>query len=187
MDMCNFGPKDTVPQRFAGRTLYEHNAAVTLMRTTEAECAELGRIIARKLDAATGPVSVFIPLAGVSAIDRPGAPFHDPAADAALVRELRAGLRPGIEVVEMGTDINDPAFAIAMAERLDELHLAWSRRHPAPVTRPATPPARPVASARPRADDPRRRWGPPRENGTSTASLAGRRRARTEGPAEPGR
>ena len=126
LDMVNFGPLDTVPVAFRGRNLYEHNATVTLMRTTEAECAELGRIIARKLNAATGPVALFIPTGGVSMIDAPGGPFHDPAADAALVRELKAGLRPGVEVVEMATHINDPAFARAMAERLDELYRAWS-------------------------------------------------------------
>jgi uncharacterized protein (UPF0261 family) len=126
LDMCNFGPKDTVPPAFAGRNLYEHNATVTLMRTTEAESAELGRIVARKLNAATGPLSVFIPLGGVSMIDVPGGPFHDPVADAALVRELKASLRPGVEVVEMATDINDPAFATAMAARLDELYRGWA-------------------------------------------------------------
>jgi uncharacterized protein (UPF0261 family) len=131
LDMCNFGPRDTVPERYRERTLHVHNAAVTLMRTTAAEAAELGRIIARKLDGAKGPVSVFIPLGGVSAISVPGGPFHDPVADAALMRELRAGLRPDIEVVEMATDINDPAFATAMAQRLDERYRAWAAARPA--------------------------------------------------------
>jgi uncharacterized protein (UPF0261 family) len=126
LDMCNFGPKDTVPEKFKDRNLYVHNATVTLMRTTEAECAELGRIIARKLNAASGPLTLFIPLGGVSMIDVPGAPFHDAVADAALIRELKAGLRPDVEVVEMATDINDPAFAAAMAERLDELYRSWA-------------------------------------------------------------
>ncbi len=126
LDMVNFGPMDTVPPRFRDRNLYAHNATVTLMRTTESECAELGRIIARKLNAATGPLVVFIPAGGVSMIDVPGAPFHDPAADLALIRELKAGLRPDVEVVEMATDINDPAFATAMAERLDALYRAWA-------------------------------------------------------------
>ncbi len=134
LDMCNFGPLDTVPGQFRGRNLYVHNATVTLMRTTTDECAELGRVIARKLNAATGPLSVFIPLDGVSAIDRPGAPFHDPAADAALIRELKDGLRPEVEVVEMATDINDPAFATAMARRLDELYRAWAAREMQAVT-----------------------------------------------------
>jgi uncharacterized protein (UPF0261 family) len=126
LDMCNFGPKDTVPERFKDRNLYVHNATVTLMRTTEAECAELGRIIARKLNQATGPLTVFIPLGGVSMIATPGGPFYDPAADATLIRELKAGLRPDVEVVEMAADINDPAFATAMAERLDAHYRAWA-------------------------------------------------------------
>ncbi len=126
LDMCNFGPKDTVPDKFRDRNLYVHNATVTLMRTTETECAELGRIIARKLNSATGPLTVFIPLGGVSMIDVPGAPFYDAAADAALIRELKAGLRPDVEVVEMATEINDPAFATAMAVRLDELYRSWA-------------------------------------------------------------
>jgi len=126
LDMCNFGPRETVPEEFKDRNLYVHNETVTLMRTTEEECAELGRIIARKLNAATGPLAVFIPLGGVSMIDVPGAPFHDAAADAALIRELKAGLRPDVEVVEMATDINDPAFARAMAERLDDLYGSWA-------------------------------------------------------------
>jgi uncharacterized protein (UPF0261 family) len=126
LDMVNFGPMDTVPAKFADRNLYVHNATVTLMRTTEAECAELGRIIARKLNAATGPLAVFIPLGGVSMIDVPGAPFYDAAADAALIRELKAGLRPDVEVVEMAIPINDPAFSRAMAERMDAMYKAWA-------------------------------------------------------------
>jgi uncharacterized protein (UPF0261 family) len=125
LDIVNFGPIDTVPPQFRDRNLYRHNAAVTLMRTSAAECAELGRILARKVNAATGPVAVFVPAKGLSMIGAPGGPFHDPAADAALVRELRAALRPDIEVVEMATDINDPAFARAMAGRLDELYRSW--------------------------------------------------------------
>jgi len=121
LDMVNFGPRDTIPAAFAGRRFYEHNATVTLMRTTVDECRELGRIIARKLNAARGPVSVFIPTEGISMIDVAGGPFHDPAADAALVEALRRDLRHDIEVVEMAVDINDPSFGPAMAERLDEL------------------------------------------------------------------
>jgi uncharacterized protein (UPF0261 family) len=91
------------------------------MRTTVDEGRELGRTIARKLNAARGPVSVFVPLGGLSMIDVPGQPFHDPPADAALVGALRADLRPGIELVELELDINDPAFAQAMAARLHGL------------------------------------------------------------------
>jgi uncharacterized protein (UPF0261 family) len=126
LDMVNFGPLDTVPPQFKDRNLYVHNATVTLMRTTLEECAELGRTIARKLNEATGPLAVFIPLRGVSMIDVAGGPFYDAEADAALMSELRTGLKPGVELVEMDTDINDPAFARAMAERLDAMYRAWA-------------------------------------------------------------
>src|SRR5207245_6087635 len=81
LDMVNFGARDTVPPQFEERNLYIHNASVTLMRTTPAESAELGRQIAEKLSAARGPVALFIPLKGVSAISGEGGPFYDAAAD----------------------------------------------------------------------------------------------------------
>jgi uncharacterized protein (UPF0261 family) len=118
LDMVNFGARDTVPAQFARRALYEHNPSVTLMRTTAQECTELGRIIARKLSAARGPVSLFLPLRGVSAIDVQGGPFYDPEADQALFDALRGSLSSNVELVEHEADINDPAFAQAMAQRL---------------------------------------------------------------------
>ncbi|WP_262982358.1 Tm-1-like ATP-binding domain-containing protein [Thermogemmatispora tikiterensis] len=121
LDMVNFGPIETVPEKFRSRRLYKHNPTVTLMRTTPEECAALGHIIARKLNQARGPVALFIPLRGVSLIDTEGQPFYDPAADQALISALKADLRPHIEVHELDMDINDPRFAQAMARRLDEL------------------------------------------------------------------
>ncbi|MFZ0088086.1 MAG: Tm-1-like ATP-binding domain-containing protein [Solirubrobacteraceae bacterium] len=121
LDMVNFGPRDTVPSEFAQRNLYVHNPSVTLMRTSPEECAELGRQIAVKLSAARGPVALFVPLNGVSAIAVPDGPFHDPDADAALLGALREHLGDQVELHECENAINDPAFAVAMAARLDEL------------------------------------------------------------------
>jgi uncharacterized protein (UPF0261 family) len=122
LDMVNFGPRETVPPRFRERVLYVHNDAVTLMRTTPEENAELGRRIARKLNAAQSPTVLFIPLGGVSAIDVEGQPFHDPDADAALVAGLREQIDPArVEVHEVDANVNDPAFAVAMADRLHRL------------------------------------------------------------------
>ena len=90
------------------------------MRTTKEECAELGRQIARKLSAATGPTALFLPLGGVSMIDAEGQPFHDPEADAALFDALRSGLDGRVELIEMDNNVNDPEFAEAMADKLDE-------------------------------------------------------------------
>jgi uncharacterized protein (UPF0261 family) len=121
LDMVNFGPRESVPPRFDDRNLYVHNATVTLMRTTPAESLALGRQIGRKLSAAAGPTVLFVPLKGVSAIAVPGQVFHDADADAALLRGLDETLSATIERNEIDTDINDPAFARAMAERLDQL------------------------------------------------------------------
>jgi uncharacterized protein (UPF0261 family) len=122
LDMVNFGARATVPTEFADRLLYVHNPSVTLMRTTREENAELGRRIAAKLAAASGPTALFLPLGGVSAIDAEGQPFHDPEADAALFEALRAGLEgSAVELVELEHHVNDPEFAAAMAARLDEM------------------------------------------------------------------
>lgn len=118
LDMVNFGERATVPARFAGRTFYQHNPQVTLMRTTPEENAELGRIIAFKLNRYTAPVSVLLPRRAVSLVSAPGQPFHDPAADAALFGALRTHLRPDIPVIELDLVINEPAFARACAETL---------------------------------------------------------------------
>ncbi len=121
LDMVNFGPRGTVPERFAQRRLYVHNPSVTLMRTTSAECAELGRTIGGKLSRARGPTVLFVPLRGLSMIDVDGQPFRDADADRALLDGLRETLARSVEVHELDMDVNDERFAAAMAQRLDEL------------------------------------------------------------------
>jgi len=126
LDMVNFGPFETVPPQFRDRVLYKHNPTVTLMRTTPEECAELGRVIAEKLNQAQGPLTLFVPLKGVSLIATEGQVFHDPAADEALFGALRDHLDPDVDLQELDLDVNDPEFARAMADRLDALYRSWS-------------------------------------------------------------
>ena len=121
LDMVNFGPRETVPEKFDDRNIYVHNPTVTLMRTTREESGELGRMIGRKLSAAEGPTALFVPLKGVSMIAVEGQPFHDAAADEALFAALRETVDGSVEVHELDTDINDPEFAVAMADRLHAL------------------------------------------------------------------
>jgi len=118
LDMVNFGEPSSVPAQFAGRLFYQHNPQVTLMRTTAAECEQLGRILAEKINRYTAPVTVLLPLRAISVISAPGQPFHSPAADQALFTSLRTHLRPDIPVLAQDTEINDPAFARACAEAL---------------------------------------------------------------------
>jgi uncharacterized protein (UPF0261 family) len=119
LDMVNFGERDSVPEKFAGRNFYIHNPQVTLMRTTPSECAGLGRILAEKVNSYTAPAAILIPRKAISVISAPGQPFHDPAADAALRDAIAEHSRRPVE--EFDREINDPAFARACAERLLDL------------------------------------------------------------------
>jgi len=118
LDMVNFGPPDSVPEKFAARRCYQHNPNVTLMRTTPDENDALGKEIAHKASAARGPTTVLVPRGGVSAIDAPGQPFWWPAADQALFDSLRLWMGPNVTLSERAEHINDPAFARAAAETL---------------------------------------------------------------------
>jgi uncharacterized protein (UPF0261 family) len=121
LDMVNFGPPETVPEKFKGRRFYRHNPTVTLMRTTPEENDRLGKEVAQKASAARGPTAVFVPRRGVSALDREGQPFWWPQADAALFQSLRDWMSPQVRLVELDLHVNDPAFAEAMAGHLLEI------------------------------------------------------------------
>jgi len=118
LDMVNFGPPQTVPEKFKERRFYQHNPNVTLMRTTPEENDKLGKEIAEKASAARGPTAILIPRKGVSAIDREGQPFWWPEADAALFASVRQWLAPNVELIELDLHINDPAFAETAATKL---------------------------------------------------------------------
>ena len=123
VDMVNFGARNEVPARFGDRRFYVHNDQVTLMRTTPAENRAIGSFIAERLNRCEGEVRFLLPLGGVSAIDAPGQPFHDPAADEALFETLRAELRvtPKRQLIELPHHINDPAFAEAVVANFREI------------------------------------------------------------------
>jgi uncharacterized protein (UPF0261 family) len=120
IDMVNFGPAETVPAHFRNRHLYVHNPTVTLMRTTPEECAEIGRMTATKLNHAAGPVTVLIPLQGVSALDKAGMPFYSQAALNAYRQALKAALSPAIRLVELDAHVNDESFSLAAVDLLME-------------------------------------------------------------------
>lgn len=113
LDMVNFGPRDTVPDQYADRAFFVHNANITLMRTTPSENAEMARWLASKLNASPGPVDLVLPLGGVSALDAPGAAFWDPEADEALFDTLEATFERSEthRLHRLDAHINDPAFA----------------------------------------------------------------------------
>jgi uncharacterized protein (UPF0261 family) len=114
--MVNFGPRESVPAKYSGRLFYQHNATVTLMRTTREENARLGEIVAQKANAARGPVTIVLPLRGVSGIDCEGKPFYDPDADATLFEAIRRNAR--VRIVEVNAHINDAEFANRLADEM---------------------------------------------------------------------
>lgn len=118
IDMVNFWAAETIPAKYKDRLFYHWNPNVTLMRTTPEENAQLGRIFAEKLNAAAGPVQVFIPMGGFSEVDAPGKPFWWPEADQAFVDALKADLRAGIPVTILPNNVNDPEFSGLLAETL---------------------------------------------------------------------
>jgi uncharacterized protein (UPF0261 family) len=131
LDMVNFGAWDSVPERFKGRRLYRHNPTVTLMRTTVDENRAIGEFIAAKLNAMRGPVRFLIPQGGVSAIDKPGQPFHDPEADRVLFTTIEQGFRAGADrkLIKLPHHINDEAFADALVAAWREVSQPAQVRH----------------------------------------------------------
>jgi uncharacterized protein (UPF0261 family) len=114
-------PRDQVPERFSGRTLNFHNPTMTTMRTEPDECVQIATFIAEKLNRAKGRVVVALPLGGLSTIDKPGAIFYHPEANAALFDTLKQRLSPAVRVVEDEHHIDDPAFAVRAGGLMLEL------------------------------------------------------------------
>jgi uncharacterized protein (UPF0261 family) len=129
LDMVNFHAMDRVPARFRGRRLHVHNPNVTLMRTSVEENEAIGRFIVERLNRMEGPVRFLIPEGGVSLLDAPGRPFHDPAADRALFSAIERQFRPAASrrLIRLPYNINDPAFARALVANFREIAAAGPR------------------------------------------------------------
>ncbi|MCB0164112.1 MAG: Tm-1-like ATP-binding domain-containing protein, partial [Anaerolineae bacterium] len=121
VDMANFGGIETVPDKYRDRNLYQWNPDITLLRTNEAENVQMGELIAAAANAATAPVAIVLPLKGVSMLDSEGGQFWDPAADAACFDAIKQNVNPGISVIELNHNINDPEFSGYVAQTLMEM------------------------------------------------------------------
>ncbi|GAL96230.1 hypothetical protein AA0312_0784 [Acetobacter tropicalis NRIC 0312] len=123
LDMVNFGAVETVPERYRDRVFVRHNPFITLMRTTDQECREMGNLIGERLNRCDGPVRFFYPEGGFSQLDRPDQPFYDPAADMAFRDALLETLQQTTDrrFISLPLAMNDPAFAQAMAGELIDL------------------------------------------------------------------
>jgi len=124
LDMVNFGPPETVPEKYRDRLFYEHNPQVTLMRTTPEENEQMGRWIGERLNQMSAPVRFFLPEGGVSALDAQGQPFHDPQADAALFSALEHTVRRTStrQLIRLPFNINDPQFSAALVDAFHNIN-----------------------------------------------------------------
>jgi len=122
-DMVNFWAPETVPPQYANRLFHAHNANVTLMRTTADECRAIGEWIGGKLNAATGPVRLLLPLRGVSALDIEGGVFRDAEADAELFEAIERTVQwnGDRQLIRLDCHINDPSFAEAAVRAFHEI------------------------------------------------------------------
>ena len=123
MDMVNFGPKDTVPDKYKNRLFHVHNATVTLMRTTPEENRAMGLWIADKLNQCKGPVRFLLPEKGVSLIDAEGMPFWNPEADEALFKALEEAVVQNDKrrIIRVPHHINSPEFVAELIRNFDEI------------------------------------------------------------------
>ena len=121
-DMVNFGPIDTVPEKFSGRNFYKHNPTVTLMRTSVEECKQIAEKLASKWNKAQVPMTILLPKRGVSMIDADGQPFNGVEERKILFDTLKANITNElVEIRELDNNINDADFAETAAKRLIEL------------------------------------------------------------------
>ena len=118
VDMVNFMGPDTVPEKYRDRQLYEWDPDITLMRTNEEENAQIGRMIANAANSSQGPVTIMLPLGGVSMLGAKGGTFHDPAADKACFDAIRATIESQVNLLELPCAINDPEFSGVAAQEL---------------------------------------------------------------------
>ena len=137
LDMVNFWAPDTVPEKFKHRLLYHWDPMSTLMRTSKSESAELGRVVAKKVNKARGPTVVMIPLKGWSMLDIEGGaltvdyhgkaigkPWYDPDADRSFIEALEKNIdnnKDNLEVVKANLHINDPKFVDMTVTTLDDM------------------------------------------------------------------
>tara|TARA_R100000935_G_scaffold26634_1_gene46594 strand:+ start:18260 stop:19507 length:1248 start_codon:yes stop_codon:yes gene_type:complete len=121
MDMVNFGPLESVPEKYRDRQLFSWAPDVTLMRTNVEENRILGKTIAEKINKSKAPVTVLLPLGGLSKIGGPGEVFHAPAIDQELFSSLKSHANKNIKILEVNSNINTESFAAQAVKSLMEI------------------------------------------------------------------
>lgn len=118
-DVITFGTRDTLPERYEGRTVYMHNPAITIVRSNIEENIRFGLELSEKLNQCTSQAALLLPLKGISMNDIEGSPYYGPDEDYALFHTLRKTItNPLVEVIDVDAHINDADFALTAAKKL---------------------------------------------------------------------
>jgi uncharacterized protein (UPF0261 family) len=120
IDFIVTGPISSLRPEYRNRKYIAHNPNITLVRTSSEEMKTIGKIMASKLNEASGPTIVMIPLRGFSYPNRKGEALYDEEGNQAFIKTLKRNLK-GVKVIEIDAHINDPEFAREAARRMEEL------------------------------------------------------------------
>ncbi|WP_111720980.1 Tm-1-like ATP-binding domain-containing protein [Homoserinimonas sp. OAct 916] len=115
VDFSVFAP-GSIPERLRDRVMYDHNPEYTLVRASHEEKVQIAMIFAERLNHATGPVRVIMPMGGLSIPSTPDGPFWDPEGDALFLTTIQANLKSEIQVDVVDLHINDPELGRIAAE-----------------------------------------------------------------------
>ncbi len=101
------GSLDTLPERYQGRKVMAHTSTIVLVRTSAKEMTKVARLIAKRLEEATGPTTVILPLRSFSLFSQEGSPLYDPESDRAFIDTFKAYSPPRVQIIEMDAHLND--------------------------------------------------------------------------------
>ena len=108
------------PQHFKRRK-YDLDKLRTWVRISPDELKQVANVFSEKLNRATGPVKVLVPLKGWSSVDAPGNATYDPEEDRIFIDVLSTKLNPDIQIVEVDSNMEDSEFAQAVIEAALEI------------------------------------------------------------------
>ncbi|MBE2277091.1 MAG: Tm-1-like ATP-binding domain-containing protein [Rhodobacteraceae bacterium] len=119
-DLVDWPTWAPLPESFKDRPVHVHNKLISSLTINAEERIFVAREIAARLNLATAPVHMMMPLGGVEAWDRPGEVGHAPGDLAAFYAALRESLSPRVARTELDCHINAPEFAAAVLRIFDE-------------------------------------------------------------------
>ena len=125
--LSHHGSVEDAAERFRGRTTFRYDEWRLEVRTSPEELVQVARVMAERLNKATAPATVLIPVQGWSWLSQPGRPFYDPEADAAFADEMKRLVKPQVSIKEVHLPLDTPEFAKIAVEEYHSLHTQHTR------------------------------------------------------------